>query len=260
MDFADGFRIGLPFFLPIDPGYDTRIQLVDNLSFLAGDHLLKVGVEYNHTGVGQQFIGFANGLYKFSSVDGFMNFVTQGNRYVTCSDGSDSPVGTCPEGATITGPVLLYSAGAHAGKHAAGPVGAAGFYDGRTRALHPGHVAPPGEPDAEPGPALGGLVAPGNVHRTGGHLLRPVDRELGLPLGRDDSRRPRQLPAALRTRLGSPGRWAHARPSERGFLLLAHPDAGVRAAPHDQRGFPGYAVRRQRRDVPSAARRGSASS
>ena len=108
MDFADGFRIGLPFFLPVDPGYDTRVQLVDNLSFLAGDHLLKVGVEYNRTGVGQQFIGFANGLYKFASVDGFMNFVTQGNRYVTCSDGSDSAAGVCPDGTTITGPVLLY--------------------------------------------------------------------------------------------------------------------------------------------------------
>ena len=108
MDFADGFRIGLPFFLPIDPGYDNRLQLTDNLSFLAGDHLLKIGAEYNRTGVGQQFIGFANGLYKFSSVDGFRNFVTQGNQYVTCSDGSDSPVGVCPPGTTITGPVLLY--------------------------------------------------------------------------------------------------------------------------------------------------------
>ncbi|MYL07709.1 MAG: hypothetical protein F4012_13120, partial [Gemmatimonadales bacterium] len=108
MDFADGFRIGMPFFLPIDPGYDTRIQLVDNLSFLAGDHLVKVGVEYNRTGVGQQFIGFANGLYKFSSVDGFMNFVTQGNGYVTCSDGSDSAEGVCPPGTAITGPVLIY--------------------------------------------------------------------------------------------------------------------------------------------------------
>ncbi|WP_420634858.1 TonB-dependent receptor [Candidatus Palauibacter sp.] len=108
MDFADGFRIGLPFFLPIDPGYDTRVQLVDNLSFLAGDHLFKVGLEYNRTSVGQQFIGFANGLYKFASVDGFMNFVTQGNRYVTCSDGSDSATGVCPAGTTITGPVLLY--------------------------------------------------------------------------------------------------------------------------------------------------------
>ncbi len=108
MDFADGFRIGMPFFLPIDPGYDTRFQLVDNVTFLAGDHLFKVGAEYNRTTVEQQFVGFANSRYIFSSVDGFMNFVTQGNSYVTCSDGSDSNTGTCPAGTTITGPVLLY--------------------------------------------------------------------------------------------------------------------------------------------------------
>ncbi len=32
----------------------------------------------------------------------------QGNRYVTCSDGSTSAAGVCPPGAEITGPVLLY--------------------------------------------------------------------------------------------------------------------------------------------------------
>ena len=108
MDFADGFRIGLPFFLPIDPAHDTRLQIVDNWSWLRGRHLFKAGVEYNRTGVSQQFIGFANGRYIFDSVDGFINFVTRGPGYVTCSDGSDSATGTCPEGTGITGPVLLY--------------------------------------------------------------------------------------------------------------------------------------------------------
>ena len=108
MDFADGFRIGLPFFLPIDPSYDTRLQVVDNWSWLRDRHLFKAGVEYNRTSVTQQFIGFANGRYVFDSVDGFINFVTRGSRYVTCSDGSDSATGSCPEGAAITGPVLLY--------------------------------------------------------------------------------------------------------------------------------------------------------
>jgi len=79
MDFANGFRIGLPFFLPIDPGYDTRVQLVDNLSFLTGNHLFKVGAEYNRTGVTQQFVGFANGRYIFDSVDSFIDFVDNGN-------------------------------------------------------------------------------------------------------------------------------------------------------------------------------------
>ena len=108
MDSTDGFRLGLPFFLPIDPAYDTRLQVVDNWSWLRGRHLFKAGAEYNRTGITQQFIGFANGRYIFASVDGFINFVTRGPRYVTCSDGSDSANGRCPEGTGITGPVLTY--------------------------------------------------------------------------------------------------------------------------------------------------------
>ena len=108
MDFADGFRIGLPFFLPIDPSWDTRLQIVDNWSWLVDAHLFKAGAEYNRTAVLQQFIGFANGRYIFDSVDGFIGFATHGSRYVTCSDGSDSPAGRCPDGASVTGPVLLY--------------------------------------------------------------------------------------------------------------------------------------------------------
>ncbi len=108
MDFADGFRIGLPFFLPIDPSHDTRLQIVDNWSWLRDRHLFKAGAEYNRTDVNQQFIGFANGRYIFDSVDGFINFATRGPRFVTCSDGSSSDAGNCPAGTTITGPVLLF--------------------------------------------------------------------------------------------------------------------------------------------------------
>ncbi len=108
MDFDDGFRIGLPFFLPVDPAFDTRLQVVDNVSYAAGNHLIKTGVEYNRTTVEQQFIGFANSRYVFDSVGGFMGFATHGSRYVTCSDGSASLSGTCPPGAAISGPVLLY--------------------------------------------------------------------------------------------------------------------------------------------------------
>ena len=108
MDFADGFRIGLPFFLPIDPGSDDRFQLVDNLSYATGAHLFKAGIEYNRTRVEQQFIGMANSRYIFDSVEGFVGFVTHGSGYVHCSDGSAGIAGVCPEGAAITGPVLLY--------------------------------------------------------------------------------------------------------------------------------------------------------
>ena len=108
VDTLDGFRIGLPFFLPIEPAYDWRVQFVDNWSWLVGEHLFKAGVEYNHTLIRQQFIGFANGRYLFDTVDGFINFVTHGPGYVTCSDGSESTEGVCGQGAEITGPVLLY--------------------------------------------------------------------------------------------------------------------------------------------------------
>ncbi len=108
MDFADGFRIGLPFFLPIEPSFDTRLQVVDNVSFASGNHLFKAGIEYNRTRAEQQFIGLANGRYIFDSVDGFIGFADHGSSYVTCSDGSSSTLGVCPAGAGIAGPVLLY--------------------------------------------------------------------------------------------------------------------------------------------------------
>jgi len=79
MGFADGFRIGQPFFLPIDPGFDTRLQLVDNITKLSGDHLFKFGVEYNKTKVEQQFVGFSNARYLFDSVDSFIDFVQNDN-------------------------------------------------------------------------------------------------------------------------------------------------------------------------------------
>ena len=108
MDIGDGFRIGLPYFLPVHPAKDSRLQLIDNISWLWGDHLFKAGVEFNRTSASQHFVGFANGRYIFDSVDGFMNFVTKGNRFVTCSDGSSSAEGACPVGTRITGPVLLF--------------------------------------------------------------------------------------------------------------------------------------------------------
>ena len=108
MGFADGFRIGLPFFLPIDPAFDTRVQVVDNVSIPKGSHLVKVGAELNLTRVQQQFIGFANSRYIFDSVTGFIGFVEHGEDFVTCSDGSASAAGACPPGAPVTGPILLY--------------------------------------------------------------------------------------------------------------------------------------------------------
>ncbi len=103
-----GYRIGMPFFIPIDLAYDYRLQLLDNVSIVSGHHLFKFGGEFNRTGVKQTFRGFENGRIAFSSVNGFLNYVAFGNGYVECSDGSTDTDGTCPAGTSITGPVDLY--------------------------------------------------------------------------------------------------------------------------------------------------------
>src|SRR6185436_10042212 len=41
------------------------------------------------------------------STDGFWNY-TRNRLYVECPDGSSSQTGSCPAGASVTGPVLLY--------------------------------------------------------------------------------------------------------------------------------------------------------
>lgn len=102
-----GFRIGMPFFLPVE-AHDTRIQILNNISVVEGNHLFKFGAEWNRTNVKQTFVGFGNGRMAFSSVDGFLNFVRLGNGYVECSNGSSSTTGACPAGTEITGPVVLY--------------------------------------------------------------------------------------------------------------------------------------------------------
>jgi Carboxypeptidase regulatory-like domain len=75
MDFGSGFRFGMPFFLPIDY-YDTRIQMLDNVSIAKGDHLIKFGAEWNRVNSVQTFLGFANSRYIFGSVTGFLNYLT----------------------------------------------------------------------------------------------------------------------------------------------------------------------------------------
>jgi hypothetical protein len=103
-----GYRMGMPFFIPLHTAYDYRFQVLDNLSVLRGNHLFKVGAEWNRTGVNQTFLGFGNGRMAFTSVSGFLNYVADGNQYVECSDNSNNTTGTCPPGTTITGPVALY--------------------------------------------------------------------------------------------------------------------------------------------------------
>jgi Carboxypeptidase regulatory-like domain/TonB dependent receptor len=105
--FAQGIRIGMPFFLPIQD-HDTRVQVLDNVSIARGNHLFKFGVEWDRTETVQTFIGFANGRMAFTSVTGFINYVRNGSGYVECSNGTSNTTGACPAGTTITGPVALY--------------------------------------------------------------------------------------------------------------------------------------------------------
>jgi len=115
MDFASGFRFGEPFFIPVK-SYDTRVQAVDNVSWVRGNHIFKTGFEYNRTAEHQTFIGFGNGRFIFSSVTGFENYVRQGNLYVECSDTTThvlkgtATTGKCDAypGTSISGPVQLY--------------------------------------------------------------------------------------------------------------------------------------------------------
>jgi hypothetical protein len=113
-----GFRVGMPFFLPIEY-YDSRIQVLDNVSIQAGRHLFKLGFEWNRVESVQTFLGFANGRFIFSSVDGFLRYAADGNGYVECpgdppgggnTTGGPAPCGVDGMGNPIApvGPVLLY--------------------------------------------------------------------------------------------------------------------------------------------------------
>jgi len=70
-DFGSAYRFGEPFFIPVKY-YDTRIQLVDNVSYLIGAHSFKAGAEYNRVNSVQTFLGFANGRWIFDSTAGFL--------------------------------------------------------------------------------------------------------------------------------------------------------------------------------------------
>jgi hypothetical protein len=112
-DGFSGYRVGMPYFIPVD-AHDYRFQVLDNVSLVSGNHLFKLGGEWNRTGVSQTFRGFGNGRIGFTSVDGFFGYVANGNQYVECSDDvtntfvTSSTTASCPIGTHISGPVALY--------------------------------------------------------------------------------------------------------------------------------------------------------
>jgi hypothetical protein len=120
IDTTRAFRVGLPFFLPIRDDHDTRVQLLDNVSYSSGNHLIKLGGEWNRTSTTQVFVGFAGGRMAFTTVHGFENFVTQGSHYIECASPDTSGVflgNACPGGGRITGPVSLYLQQSGVGTH-----------------------------------------------------------------------------------------------------------------------------------------------
>ena len=164
---------GCPSSSPIDPAYDTRLQVVDNWSWLRDRHLFKAGAEYNRTGVSQQFIGFANGRYIFDSVDGFINFRDAGERL------RDLLGRLRQRERPVPGGDEHHRSGADlpaVGDGAGGGAGAAGR--GRLRrerigVLRAGHLAAERRADAEPGSPLGGDLAPGCRGPAGGYPSTP---------------------------------------------------------------------------------------
>jgi carboxypeptidase family protein/TonB-dependent receptor-like protein len=111
MDFVNGFRLGMPFFIPVK-SYDTRLQALDNISWVRGNHIFKTGFEWNKTAEHQTFVGFANGRFIFNSVTGFRNYAANSN-YIECTNSTTGVVtpritGACLPIEAATGPVLLY--------------------------------------------------------------------------------------------------------------------------------------------------------
>lgn len=126
MGFATTFRFGNPFFL--GPKVDEtfwRTQIKDNLSWLAGKHNVKLGMDWVHSNNAQVFRGFFEGRYIFDSVSSFLRYASPaapggfGPSTVECqtAGGVISYVTLptpCPAGTTTNGgPLLLYLQGAN---------------------------------------------------------------------------------------------------------------------------------------------------
>lgn len=67
-----GFRWGEVSFLPIDPTNTERKAFGDTLTYLAGNHVIKGGVEYNDTSIDQVFRGNWRGVFIFNNKADFL--------------------------------------------------------------------------------------------------------------------------------------------------------------------------------------------
>ncbi len=66
------FRYGEVGFLPINPTTTERKAIGDTLTFLAGDHVIKGGFEYNDTSIDQVFRGNWRGVFIFNNKADFL--------------------------------------------------------------------------------------------------------------------------------------------------------------------------------------------
>ena len=247
MDFADGFRLGLPFFLPIDPSFDTRLQVVDNVSFATGNHLVKAGVEYNphprraavhRAGEQPLHLRFGRGLHRIRHARQPLRHVLGriGRRVRGLSPGL---------GGHRPGPAIP-AVGDRAARPPPSSSGRQQFPHARARRVRAGHVASARAGDAGPRAALGRRLAPERLHRAGRDVLRAVLGDPRFPLRRPDSGRPRQPAAPASAGVGPGRRRPHGAARQHRVVRGPHPDAGLRAAPDDQRRLPADPLSQQR--------------
>ncbi|MBI2955754.1 MAG: TonB-dependent receptor [Acidobacteria bacterium] len=116
LDFAEpipgclgrNFRFGRPFFHP-STVLDEQFQWNNNFSIVSGRHNIKVGFNVYHIRIKNFFQGFARGRFTFSSVEGFLNYLTFGPSYTECSDGTlgvNGMTATCLPPAPFTLPAV----------------------------------------------------------------------------------------------------------------------------------------------------------
>ena len=150
----------MPFFIPVK-SYDTRVQVLNNISWVKGSHIFKAGAEWNRTEENQTFIGFANGRFIFNSVTSFQNYVQFGNNYVECSNALGVQVSTSLIGVrarwehTISGPVQLYLQQAGVGGLQRRGRGDAEDPAARSRGVRPGQLESNAQPYGQLRPQVG---------------------------------------------------------------------------------------------------------
>ena len=236
----------------------------------SGNHLFKVGGEWNRTGVNQTFRGFGNGRMAFTSVNGFLNYVANGNGYVECADDvTNTPTpsqttGACPAGEHITGPVALYLQQAGVGGLTVDEAGTQTIIQNELALFLQDSWKPRSNLTLNYGLRWEAQIQPEPdhpdrravlraVHRADGHQRRsaPSSSPATAPSRRDYS----MFQPRLGHRLRREGRRQAGRPGQRRPLLRPHPGPQPGQQPEHRRLAGTDALPQQRADRRSWARR-----